>query len=82
MLVLLPIPRQFLQASYFDPYKIMKDVDYIVDTPDTRKSQRLSHLKKDKSRGRQMLPVLYRVFTLLNKKLSVMEWLQLCVAFN
>ena len=56
VLVLLPIPRQPLQARYFGPYTIMKkvnDVDYIVDTPDRRKSQRLCHinmLKQYKSR--------------------------------
>ena len=56
MLVLLPIPCQPLQARYFGPHEIVKkinDADYIVDTPDTRKSQRLCHinmLKKDRSK--------------------------------
>ena len=56
VLVLLPIPRQPLQAQYFGPYTIMKkvnDVDYIVNTPDRHKSQRLCHinmLKQYKSR--------------------------------
>ena len=56
VLVLLPIPRQPLQARYFGLYTIIKKVngvDYIVDSPDRRKSQRLCHismLKQYKSR--------------------------------
>ena len=46
-LALLPIPYQPLQARYSGPYVIAKkvsDVDYVIDTPDRRKSQRLCHI--------------------------------------
>ena len=60
VLVLLPIPRQPLQARYFGPYTIVKkvsDVDYIVDTPDRRKSQRLCHVNMlKKYKGRESIP--------------------------
>ena len=47
VLALLPIPYQPLQARYSGPYMITKKVskvDYIIDTPDRRKSQRLCHI--------------------------------------
>ena len=47
VLALLPIPYQPLQARYSGPYVITKKVskvDYIIDTPDRRKSQRLCHI--------------------------------------
>ena len=47
VLALLPIPYQPLQARYSGPYMITKkvsEVDYIIDTPDRRKSQRLCHI--------------------------------------
>ena len=47
VLVLLPIPHQLLQARYFGPYTVIwkvNDVDYIVETPDRRKPQRLCHI--------------------------------------
>ena len=47
VLVLLPIPQQPLQARYFGLYTVIQkvnDVDYIVDTPDRWKSQRLCHI--------------------------------------
>ena len=47
VLALLPIPYQPLQARYSGPYVITKkvsEVDYIIDTPDRRKSQRLCHI--------------------------------------
>ena len=47
VLALLPIPYQPLQARYSGPYVITKkvsEVDYVIDTPDQRKSQRLCHI--------------------------------------
>ena len=47
VLALLPIPYQPLQARYSGPYMITKkvsEVDYVIDTPDRRKSQRLCHI--------------------------------------
>ena len=47
VLVLLPIPYQPLQARYSGPYIITKKtstVDYVIDTPDRRKPQRLCHI--------------------------------------
>ena len=44
---LLPIPQQPLQARYFGPYLITRkinDIDYVIDMPNTRKSQRLCHI--------------------------------------
>ena len=47
MLALLPIPYHPLQARYSGPYVIVKkvsEVDYVMDTPDLQKSQRLYHI--------------------------------------
>ena len=47
MLVLLPIPGEPLTAKFSGPYTIDKkvsDVDYIVCTPDRRKTMRIRHM--------------------------------------
>ena len=47
VLTLLPVPQQLLQARYCGPYLITRkidDVDYVIETPDRRKSQRLCHI--------------------------------------
>ena len=47
VLALLPIPYQPLQGRHSGSYMITKkvsEVDYIIDTPDRRKSQRLCHI--------------------------------------
>ena len=47
MLVLFPIPGHPLQARYHGPYVIeskVGEVDYIVKTPDRRKSRQLCHI--------------------------------------
>ena len=47
VLALLPIPQQPLQARYCGPYLITRkvsDLDYVIATPDRRKSQRLCHI--------------------------------------
>ncbi|XP_071845114.1 uncharacterized protein [Apostichopus japonicus] len=47
VLVFLPVPNSPLHARYFGPYVIHKkvsDTDYIVLTPDRRKSKRLCHI--------------------------------------
>jgi len=47
VVALLPISQQPLQARYCGPYRITRkvsDVDYVIDTPDRRKSKRLCHI--------------------------------------
>ena len=47
VLALLPILQQPLQARYCGPYLITRkvsDLDYVIATPDRRKSQRLCHI--------------------------------------
>ena len=47
VLALLPTLQQPLQARYCGPYLIIKkvnDVDYVINMPDRRKSQRLCHI--------------------------------------
>ena len=47
VLILLPIPQQSLRARYCGPYLITRkvsDLDYVIDTPYRRKSQRLCHI--------------------------------------
>ena len=47
VLALLPVPYQPLQAWYSGPYVITKkvsEVDYVIDTPDRQKSQRMCHV--------------------------------------
>ena len=47
VLALLPIPKSPLQARFCGPYLITRkasDVNYIIHTPDRRKSQRLCHV--------------------------------------
>ena len=47
VLALLPIPYQPLQARYSGSYAISKkvsEVDYVIDTPDRQKSQRMCHV--------------------------------------
>jgi len=47
VLALLPIPSQPLQARYYEPYEVIKKVDevnYILNTPGCRKTQRLCHV--------------------------------------
>ena len=46
VLALLPIPGRPLQARYFDPYivdKNMSDLNYVFQTPDRRKQKQLCH---------------------------------------
>lgn len=52
VLVLLPIQNHALQARYCGPYFVAKkvsNVDYIIHTPDRRKTQRLCHINMLKS---------------------------------
>ena len=47
MLALLPLPRQPLQARFCGPYIVTKkvgDVNYIIHTPDRRRTERLCHV--------------------------------------
>jgi hypothetical protein len=47
VLALLPIPGRPLQARYFGPYTVDKKisgVNYVINTPDRRKSQQLCHV--------------------------------------
>ena len=47
VLALLPVLQQPLQARYCGPYLITRkinDVDYVIEMPDRRKSQRLCHI--------------------------------------
>jgi len=47
VLALLPIPSQPLQARYYGPYEVIKKVDevnYILNTPGCRKTQKLCHV--------------------------------------
>ena len=47
VLVLLPLQNHPLQARYFGPYSVAKkanEVDYVINTPDRRKAQRLCHV--------------------------------------
>jgi len=47
VLALLPIPSQPTQARYYGPYELIKKVDevnYILNTPGHRKTQRLCHV--------------------------------------
>ena len=47
VLVLLPVQGNVLQARYHGPYKVLKtvgDLDYVIETPDRRKSTQLCHV--------------------------------------
>ena len=47
VLVFLPMPNDTLKARYFGPYKILEkfnDVNYLIETPDRRKRNRLCHI--------------------------------------
>ena len=47
VLVLLPVPQSPLQAKFFGPYTIEKnlsDLNYIVHTPGRRKQKQLCHI--------------------------------------
>ena len=47
VLVLLPVQGNTLQTRYHGPYKVLKrvgDLDYIIETPDRRKSTQLCHV--------------------------------------
>ena len=47
VLVLLPIPTKPLHAKYYGPYKIVEKlgpVDYVLATPDRRKTKRVCHV--------------------------------------
>ena len=64
VLVLLPIPGEPLRARYKGPYKITKkvnDLNYVVCTPDRRKSSRMCHINMMKEyfeRGEKVKPVM------------------------
>ena len=52
VLALLPLHKQPLQARYCGPYVVTKrvgDVNYVIHTPDRRKTQRLCHVNMLKS---------------------------------
>jgi hypothetical protein len=47
VLALLPLAKNPLQAKYFGPYKVVEKlgpVDYLIDTPGRRKTQRVCHV--------------------------------------
>jgi hypothetical protein len=47
ILALLPLQNNPLQAKYFGPYRVLKKlgpVDYLIDTPGRRKTQRICHV--------------------------------------
>jgi len=47
VLVLLPLQNHPLQARYFGPYSVARkvnEVDYVINTPNRRKAQRLCHV--------------------------------------
>jgi len=47
VLVLLPVPGKPLHAKFYGPYTIVQklgDVDYVVATPDRRKTSRVCHI--------------------------------------
>ena len=47
VLVLLPVQGNTLQARYHGPYKMLNkvdDLDYVIETPDRRKSTQLCHV--------------------------------------
>jgi hypothetical protein len=47
VLALLPLRKNPLQAKYFGPYKILErlgPVDYLIDTPNRKKAQRVCHV--------------------------------------
>ena len=47
VLILLPVPREPLRAKFCGPYEVEKKVDdlnYVVSTPDRRKTKRLCHI--------------------------------------
>ena len=47
VLALLPLPRQLLQARFCGPYIIIKkvgDVNYVIHTPDRRRTERFCHV--------------------------------------
>ena len=52
VLALLPVPGNTLQARYFGPYLIEKkenDLNYVIVTPDRRKTKQLCHVNMLKS---------------------------------
>ena len=61
VLVFLPIQGNTLQARYHGPYKVLKKVgtlDYVIETPDRRKSTQMCHvnmLKPYFERGKEKL---------------------------
>jgi len=62
VLALLPLPGKHLQAKYFGPYVIEQQlgpVDYVIATPDRRKTKRVCHinlLKEYKERDKTLFP--------------------------
>ena len=62
VLALLPLPGHPLQAKYFVPYKVLEKlgpVDYVIDTPNRQKTQRVCHvnlLKPYRRRDSSMFP--------------------------
>lgn len=58
VLVLLPMPAKPLHAKYYGPYKIIEKlgpVDYVVATPDRRKTRRVCHVNLLKKYHRRNL---------------------------
>ena len=62
VLVLLPVPGKPLQAKYHGPYTVSEQlgpVDYVIETPDRRKTKRVCHinlLKKYHERDARLAP--------------------------
>ena len=61
VLALLPVPQDPLSAKFHGPYRIIKklnDVDYVISTPDRRKSRRVCHINMLKEyHDRDSVPV-------------------------
>ena len=74
VLALLPLPRQPLQARFCGPYIVTKkvgDVNYIIHTPDRRRTERLCHvnmLKQYFERGGAKVATITTICTLENGK--------------
>jgi hypothetical protein len=56
VLVFLPNPGEPIQAKYFGPYVIESkpsDVNYVVQTPDSKNGRQLCHINMLKPHGQQ-----------------------------
>ena len=81
VLVFLPLQHDPLKAKYFGPYKILKkinDVNYVLDTPDRRKKNRLCHINMlkeyfEREESPQPLPVMSTVQSEEDRKIEHSE---------